>query len=40
MNDQPDAGTTTAPAKAYVEQLLRHTGCGLAGPNPPQVGQT
>ena len=33
-----DAGT--APAKPYLEQQVRFSGCGLSGPNPPQVGQT
>jgi hypothetical protein len=34
-----DAGA--APAKPYLEQLLRHSGCGASsGPNPPVVGQT
>jgi hypothetical protein len=34
-----DAGA--APAKPYLEQQVRHTGCGTnSGPNPPQQGQT
>jgi hypothetical protein len=34
-----DAGA--APAKPYLEQLVRHSGCGVSsGPNPPVVGQT
>ena len=34
-----DAGA--APVKPYLEQLVRHSGCGVSsGPNPPVVGQT
>jgi len=33
-----DAGA--APVKPYLEQLLRFSGCGVSGPNPPVVGQT
>jgi hypothetical protein len=30
-----------APVKPYLEQLVRHSGCGLSsGPNPPVLGQT
>jgi len=29
-----------APLEPYLEQQVRFTGCGLSGPNPPQVGQT
>ncbi len=29
-----------APLEPYLEQMVRFTGCGLSGPNPPAVGQT